>query len=152
MADKLVMEKQICAACGADVRPQALFCYNCGARVAEAEAVQNGRDDAQTLSDDIGAKTTKLSETDLPIAKPSSDPFEKKEVEPAKRRKPSRQIEKLKTAASMRPKTRVRSFQKKKVEVVWEEPEPSPNLWFLIAAGVFTVLALVILWIMLLIK
>jgi predicted amidophosphoribosyltransferase len=31
---EILVEKQICASCGANVRPGALFCYNCGGAVS----------------------------------------------------------------------------------------------------------------------
>jgi hypothetical protein len=158
MAKKLVLEKQICAACGADVRPQALFCYNCGAAVTPEAENKNGVSSAW-FQDNFaeGAKTNNLSQNDLPIQKPLDEPIVKtdEQLKPSAENKPdepAKQLEKLKTAASMRQKTRVKSFQKKKVEVVWEPPEASPNIWFIAAAGIFTLLALGVLLAMLSIK
>jgi ribosomal protein L40E len=158
MAKKSVLEKQVCAACGADVRPQALFCYNCGAAVAPDAENKNGVSSAWFQSDlTEGAKTNNLSQNDLPIQKPLDEPIVKPDGEPKpsaenKPDEPAKQLEKLKTAASMRQKTRVKSFQKKKVEVVWEPPEESPNIWFIAAAGIFALLALGVLLAMLSIK
>lgn len=164
MAEKLVLEKQICAACGVDVRPQALFCYNCGAAVA---AENDLKTDGKTEVSDAwyrdgltaGAKTTNLNEHDVPIQKPLDEPLEKPSDDlpetPAaadEKNPPPKQFERLKTAASMRQKNRVKTIPKKKVEVVWEQPETAPNVWFIIAAVMITAVAVGVLLAMLWIK
>lgn len=161
MAKNSVIEKEICAECGAEVRPQALFCYNCGARVAsETETETNGKAEVSEawFQDNLNkdAKTNKLNEVDLPIAKPD-EPIEKPSDEfpaapPKKRTEPAKEFEKLKTAASLKQKNRVKTFQKKKVEVIWEEPAQAPNIWFIISAVVIAILSAVALWLMLWIR
>lgn len=161
MAEKLVLEKQVCADCGADVRPQALFCYNCGAAVASE--ISSGNNDNSNVSDawfrgDLaeGAKTTNLNDAELPIQKPLDEPFEKPSEElpePTAKVKipPPVPSEKLKTAASMRQKSRVKTIRKKSVEVVWEQPDSASNIWFIIAVVIITLIAvgtlLAMLWI-----
>ncbi len=150
---KTLVKKKICDACGAEVRPGSLFCYNCGGAVA-AELPETGKlnnrkaaSDTRFQSDlkentdfttsNIDLKTTPLKEETVnriearPIAKPTEELLEKIEVKPLE--KPSLQEEaKLKSAASLRRKAK--SFQRKRVEVVWEEPENAPNKWFPIFA------------------
>ena len=61
---------EVCNACGADVRPQALFCYNCGGAVGEKTS-------EVTLFEEINDEKTPQSENieieeivDKPIPKP----------------------------------------------------------------------------------
>lgn len=140
---KTIVKKEICDACGAEVRPGSLFCYNCGGAVSE-EGQEYARTHTGKISDawmkadlaeNNNLKTTKLNaETvaEKPIEKPTvSELLEKIEEKPAE--KPSIQEEaKLKSAANLRRKAK--SFQRKTVEVVWEEPENAPNKWFPIVA------------------
>ena len=142
MADTLV-EKKICEACGADVRPGSLFCYNCGGAVSldlpeskkekvsaawmQGDLVENSDLRTKPL-DSKAVKTIAVK----PIEKPSDTLLVEKNVEiPAE--KPNIQEEaKLKSAANMRRKAK--TFQKKSVEIVWEAPETGPNKWFPIVA------------------
>lgn len=161
---KTLVEKKICSACGADVRPGSGFCYNCGGAVLleEQDALPKTAanidpkeiKDAWQQSDlgepsdfktsNIDLKTTKLKEEvveviDLkPIGKPG-DEILSKTVEAIPAEKSSLQEEaKMKSAANMRRKAK--SFQRKTVEVVWEEPENAPNKWFPIVAIVLILL------------
>jgi hypothetical protein len=158
---KTLVEKKICDACGADVRPGSGFCYNCGGAVAQAElpkAETNNRSKAESdagqlvdlaetsdfKTSNIDLKTTKLKEEVIetidikPIAKPSVDELGEK-IAPLTAEKPSLQdAAKMKSAANLRRKAK--SFQRKTVEVVWEEPENAPNKWFPIVAIVLILL------------
>ena len=162
---KTLVEKKICDTCGADVRPGSGFCYNCGSAVAleadelpktqanidlkEVGDVWRQGDLAETSdfkTSNIDLKTTKLKKEEevietidlQPIGKPSSEELNKTIESPAPA-KPSLQEEaKLKSAANLRRKAK--SFQKKTVEVVWEEPENAPNKWFPIVAIVLILL------------
>lgn len=150
---KTLVKKKICDACGADVRPGSLFCYNCGGAVAaklpetrelnHKKAVSETRfqsdlkENADFATSNIDLKTTPLKEETVnkidarPIAKPTEELLEKIEAKPIE--KPSLQEEaKLKSAANLRRKAK--SFQRKRVEVIWEEPENAPNKWFPIVA------------------
>jgi len=155
MAETLV-ETKICDACGADVRPGSLFCYNCGGAVSLDLPVseKNNKKDGGNSSDNNSLKTTQLKKKSIedaaerPIAKPTvgelleeieakptdyliNKPIDKPVDKPIDG--PSIQEEaKLKSAANMRRKTK--TIQKKTVEVVWEEPENAPNKWFPIFA------------------
>jgi hypothetical protein len=153
---KTLVEKEICDACGAEVRPGSLFCYNCGGAVSE-EPVKpassdkkentNHHNSGSDLADnDLKTKPLKMEAVEnfenqpvaKPVGKPSSgklpEKFEDRPIE-----KPSIQEEaKLKSAASLRRKAKI--YQKKTVEVVWEEPENAPNKWFPIVAIVLILL------------
>ena len=159
---KTLVEKKICDACGADVRPGSGFCYNCGGAVSEPDELPvtaasidpKEINDAWQQSDlgepsdfktsNIDLKTTKLKEEvidviDLkPIGKPSDEVLNKT-IESIPAENPSVQEEaKMKSAANMRRKAK--SFQRKTVEVVWEEPESAPNKWFPIVAIILILL------------
>ncbi len=157
MAETLV-ENQVCAKCGVDVRKGALFCYHCGGAVAPEVAVSaaNGdsvssgwfRENIVTEERESAKPTAKLDEmvaekidqpiekpTDTPIGKPiekpSDEPFEKPKIEAET---------KLKSAAAMRRKTKI--VQKKRIEEVeWEEHENAPNGWFMLVALILIAIA-----------
>ena len=135
------VENRICQSCGADVRPSALFCYHCGGSV-EPEIVVALKDRKDFGGERFGEITDeqknggkseqiKLVVVEEPTAKPisASNPNE----EP-----------KLKSAAAMRRKSK--SFQPKRVEIIWEEHENAPNGWFIAAAVFLTLFALGILY------
>lgn len=156
MAESLV-ENQICSACGAPVRPQALFCYNCGSAVAPE--IENAPPDETTgdewfddeISERTGAETNLLPDAEElgapPIEKPSETLIEDK----TEKNTPPQTETKLKSAAALRKSGRV-APQKKTVEVVWEEPDNAPNVWFLVAAFVLALFAVGILLAMLYIR
>lgn len=106
-----VTEKKICPKCGVEVRPNNLFCYNCGSAVAAS--------------------------TSFPTVKYKLLEEERAE-ESASARNLSRN-EKLTSAASLRNKRE--TALKKTVEVVWEEPDSAPNPWFLVVALLLTIFA-----------
>jgi hypothetical protein len=128
------VENRTCGACGADVRPNALFCYHCGGSVAPEVVI--ALKDKKNVSDawfrgNIGderngdnsalEKSAVVETANKPIPKPDL-------VEEPK----------LKSAASMR-RSKLRNIQPKRVEIIWEEHENAPNLWFLLVA-VFLIL------------
>lgn len=131
-----------CRHCGADVRPDTQFCYNCGGAIApEAESVlkeENAvnsllrENTVESVNGDSSKQTNKLD-----IADVTGKPIEKPEVE-------------LKSAASMRRKAKV--FQPKKVEVIWEEHENAPNARYILVAVMLTIFAAVILYLATILK
>lgn len=150
MAETLVKEK-ICRACGADVRPQALFCYNCGSAVApEVPLAENnqGRKDKKWIEKDPAA----LARTENPPDKSAAGknapggkpPAVNGELKGAENSNNEKAAEGLKSAASMR--RRGKPVQKKRVEIVWEEHDNAPNGWFILVAVGLTILAVAI-WI-----
>lgn len=156
MAENTVGNR-VCSTCGADVRPQALFCYSCGSSVApeienneRVEATDNARFQEEIVEPDIAAAkvTTNLNENhDTPIEKPFDTLVEDK----AEKKSPLQAETKLKSAAALRRGARTPA-QKKTVEVVWEEPENAPNIWFLLAAFILALFAVGILLAMLYIR
>jgi len=143
---KTVVKKEICDACGAEIRPGSMFCYNCGGAVSE-EGEKYAKEHPKEvneawlkadLSENKNLETTKLDAPAKPVEKPLENPtvselLEKIEEKPEEKEKPSIQEQaKLKSAANLRRKAK--SFQRKTIEVVWEEPENAPNKWFPIVA------------------
>ena len=156
MAEKTV-EKQVCPACGADIRPQAVFCYNCGAAVAAPDNAETEPPPREEITEDaeIESKaTTRLDENNVKTIDKSFDTVVEtsKDNDDAPEKTDTNKTEtKLKSAASLRKSAR-KPMQKKTVEVVWDEPESAPNLWFLVAAFVLSLFAVGILLAMLYIK
>ena len=140
MAETLV-ENRVCNACGADVRSNALFCYNCGSSVApdivvalkdkENVAGKSFRENGNSLKPDDQSVVAEV--IDKPIPKPDL-PEETN----------------LKSAAAMRRKSK--SFQPKRIEVIWEEHENPPNGWFILVAIVLTLFAAGILYLTMTLK
>lgn len=150
MAETLV-EKKICEACGADIRPGSLFCYNCGGAVSEdlpePEKNNNKKEVSSVwfesdLAVNSDLKTTQLKKETIekiedkpiekPIEKPTITEFLEQTAEKTSEKPLIREDAKLKSAANLRRKAKI--YQKKTVEVVWEEPENAPNKWFPIVA------------------
>ena len=158
MAETLV-ENKVCEACGADVRAGSVFCYNCGGAVSDESPAPSPEKNNDQISDawlqgDLTEnnvlKTTRLEKVgiveDKPFAKPQHDISaeispEKIEAEPLEKTLVKEET-KLKSAANMRRKAK--TFQKKTVEVVWEEPESAPNKWFPVFAVVLILIVVVI--------
>lgn len=152
-----VVENRICSVCGAEIRPQALFCYNCGSSVAP----EIGAATAQTNHDNKANETL-----DKPIEMPTDALIGNREAEnksaaatnTAAAAATNRDRTNLKSAAALK-RERAKSGQnllppqRKKIEVVWEEPEEdAPNVWFIVAALVLTLLSVGILFAVLTIK
>src|SRR5687768_2558922 len=120
---KTLVENRVCQACAADVRPGSLFCYNCGASVASAFIAAKENNIKKPVSGTL--QTDKPNENNSKI----TARLEEKTVdEIVEKPIPKPEIDediKLKSAANLR--RRARSFQRQKVEVVWEEPENTPN-------------------------
>ncbi len=144
----MLVENQVCDACGADVRKGALFCYNCGGEVAseivvarndKIEIADNSRFQ-ENISKENGTEfkpskvKTKREIRDISVEEPLTKPIEKTSLN---------EEAKLKSAA-MRRKSKI--IQPKKVEVVWEEHENTPNIWFILVAVFLTIFAAVILF------
>lgn len=115
-------EKRICPKCGVEVRPNNLFCYNCGSAVADPKSFPTVKD--------------KLLE-------------EERAEESAPDKNLSRN-EKFTSAASLRKRKDAAS--KKTVEVVWEEPDSAPNPWFLVVALLLTIFAVGVFVVMLYVR
>lgn len=137
---EISVKNPTCRHCGADVRPDTQFCYNCGGAVAlETEAVSQRETAVNTpfrenivenVNGDSSKKTNKLD-----IADVTGNSIEKPKINPEAE---------LKSAASMRRQSKV--IQPKKVEVIWQEHENAPNVWFILVAVILTIFTAVILY------
>ncbi len=158
MAETLVKEK-ICNACGTEVRPQAMFCFNCGSAVApDIPLIENNNkkvsnawfrnDLVETDSEDVEFENDRFDEQEIieekdKIEAEKDTEFEAGEENGEDEKAEKRDLSKMKSAANLR---REKSVQKKRVEIVWEEHDNAPNGLFIFFAIVLTILALVI-WI-----
>ncbi len=144
-----IIENQVCNACGADVREGALFCYNCGGNLASEIAVaKNDKNEAlgdiqfqESIFDGNGDDSkqsgveTKQEIKEIFKEEPIAKPIEKSNLN---------KETKLESAATVRRKSK--SIQPKKVEIIWEEHENAPNVWFILVAIFLTIVAAVILF------
>lgn len=166
MAEK-VLENSICDSCGVDIRPQAMFCYNCGGAVSdtmvEETAVKsgsngNGEVSGAWLKDDFSEekeveKVVETEETSQEITNETQE-FSvtpnleneletvnelKVETESKNKKEGIQENAKLKSAAAMRRKAK--SFQAKQVEVVWEAPANSSTTKLLLVVALLTLFA-----------
>jgi len=163
-----VAKEQICDSCGAEIRPDSLFCYSCGgsleAELAEMEkkgasaawsrgdlAEESAENEKEDREEKAGAKENK-SQNDDDSALDEGDANGKIEVKakPAKVDEKDSEKKGLKTAASLRKKPK--KLGKKRVEVVWEEHDNSPNVWFIVGAVIFTILGAALFYIAMYLK
>jgi len=134
------IENRICQTCGVEVRPNTLFCYNCGKSVA-LEIVQDlpqkgdvsnvGFQENNAQGQENGSGQTQATVVRDTIDKPIPKPIPGEEP-------------KLRSAAAMRRKSK--SLQPKQVEIIWEEHENAPNIWFILAAVLLTLFAFGVLY------
>jgi hypothetical protein len=151
MAETLVKEK-VCNSCGAEVRPNAGFCYNCGSAVAPE--VSHSGNKTQKLSDSwfkndlVEDKPNEIvlkkSENEIIETKVEIQPEEISESEIIEEvttddEPEKRDLSKMDSAAKLR--RRGKSLQKKRVEIVWEEHDNAPNGWFIFIAILLAALA-----------
>lgn len=132
MAEATV-KNRTCQACGADVRPNALFCYHCGGSLAPAADIDlanknGGQPEVRTRA--VIIKKT----ADNPIPNPLLTAEEPN----------------LKSAAAMRRKSK--RLQPKRFEIIWQEHENAPNVWFVLAAILLTLFAAGILYLAIYLK
>ncbi len=118
------VKNEICRHCGANVRPNSEFCYNCGGQLAAETNLRNVPETIESVNGDAVKPTAKLE-----IENAAKPPLSVTTAEESK----------LKSAASMRRKSKI--YQPKRVEVIWEEHENAPNGWFILAAIVLTLFA-----------
>lgn len=159
---EVLSKNQICENCGADVRLNALFCYNCGSQVVPDELLEAEENDdrvsnawfkesitepkleaipkpkskpikEQKIVDKSGEELTPLSLETTPVETNSKSV--ETEIKPEKNETKS-----LKTASSLRQKQKLPP--KRKVEVTWEAPQSAPNIWFLVVAFILLLVAI----------
>ncbi len=131
MAETLVKNK-VCSACGVDVRQGSLFCYNCGSSVS-ADAAASEKNAGKKITENILFPENIADDKELTVVK-EDKPGTQNNGKATTDEKP-----KLKSAASMRRKPK--TIQRKRVEVVWEEPESVSNFWFILVALLLTLFA-----------
>jgi hypothetical protein len=146
---KTLVENKVCTACGADVRPGSVFCYNCGAAVAPESTVPAGNNNRkktvkealieEELKPGNDLKTNQLDARLL--GKAGETPIPKPAI---------REDANLQSAASLRRKSK--SYQRKPVEVVWEEPDHAPNKWFPLAAIILLLFVVLIFYLAMYLK
>lgn len=130
------IEKTVCGDCGAETRPNALFCHNCGGEISVEKKI------AEILPEPAAIGNTKEKQPAATVIEQQKKPAEFSEIGDGEKIavpseaniKPER---KPKSAASMRRKSK--SIQKATVELVWEEHDNAPNVWF-IGVTVFLVI------------
>lgn len=140
------VEKGICKTCGADVRPQADYCYNCGGAVSTSAIEKK----SVTASENVNSAEEKtIEEKPETNSKIAVDTIENQAPKIEKKASVSEQT-KLKTAASLRRQSK--SLERKTVEVVWEEHDDAPNILFISGAVFLTLVAAAILFLAMYLK
>ncbi len=125
MAD-VVLEKEVCENCGADVRENTSFCYNCGVAVVLPPETDDVADDTDEQVD----PKTKAALDDL------AERLKKGEEDD----------EKLAKAAAERRKARVK--QRKPKEYTWEPEDDGVGIKMLIAIGSIVIISGVIVFLL----
>lgn len=161
MAEQLVNITS-CSACGAEVRPNAAFCYNCGSAIG----LEASSDSESASNSKSSVSNAWFEETiaDEPLPENESSPVIVSTDSPANEKLQSRKIEtkakskeravtstkstankspRLRSAASMKQKRPV--FTQKVVEAAWEQPETGINMWFVVVALVLGISGLALL-------
>jgi len=146
MAETTV-KNRTCQACGADVRPNALFCYHCGGSLARAADIDLGNKNGgaplrRTDAEVENGGQPKARTRALIIKKIADDPIPNPLL--------TAEEPKLKSAAAMRRK--LKRLQPKRFEIIWEEHENAPNVWFVLAAILLTLFAAGILYLAIYLK
>lgn len=126
---EIAVENAVCGACGAEVRPGTTYCYDCGEALAasetEAEDVQvDSKTSANNGAAELPGATTQEKRAD-------AHELAKRTIE---ERRP------LRSAAEIR--RRARAFERKPVEIVWEEHETAPGILFIIVTILLVLFAL----------
>jgi cobalamin biosynthesis Mg chelatase CobN len=180
MAD-IFLKDELCDNCGAEKRLNAVFCYNCGSQVgedefAEAESSVSNAWFKDSITDVKATEASIVVPEILPKKAPAKVKvketnklkeaikveLEKTAVEEKKSadskitdskiidKTKKEDLPKLETAATLRQKSKY--APKKTVEVVWEAPKSTPNVWFLIVSIILASLAVAALFAMLYIR
>lgn len=130
-----VLEKEICDACQADVRPNSLFCYNCG----ESVTIENSDEpEGEIFAEDIPIEKPESEEL-FDNGKTNAKIIKNDEIKPEKPEINKKEKPKLRSAASL--KKRGKTIKTKEVLVTWEEHENAPNAWFIAIALFLTLFA-----------
>ncbi len=151
---ELSVENGVCDACGTEIRAQALFCYNCGAAVAEKIASsKNRKNHKSVLTKKIVDKKEIKSPSENNLIEQTEKASESNEQEIETREKAKgngNKDVKLKSAAALRNKAR--RLEPKKLEIIWEEHDNAPNLWFIGIAVLLIIFTIIIYFIAMALK
>lgn len=169
MAETMV-ENRTCLSCGAEARPGALFCYNCGNSVIQEVGSKNEITTSNVwFRKEIVESETQKDEVELPENDKPDGLIEKETVVENKKKNTEKIIKeisekkagtfevvedqksaesklnvigntKLRSASALRK--RGKFLRTGKIEVIWEEREGAPNTIFLIVALFLVLLAL----------
>ena len=136
MAETTV-KNRICYACGVDVRKGALFCHSCGSTVAPEIPLETKNKNLNNTW--VHQNVAEIEQETKTEVKGDSKKIPKTKEKTTKKPELQEYI-KLDSAAAMRRKPK--TFQKKRVEeVVWQEYESAPNVWFIVVTIILTLLA-----------
>jgi hypothetical protein len=143
-----ITENQVCHSCGAAVREGALFCYNCGGDLSPSNTAKKDENelvsDVQFRESIFVGNGNHSKQSDLETKREIKEIFNETPIaKPIDKSNPDKET-KLESAATIRKKTK--SIQPKKVEIIWEEHDNAPNIWFILVAILLTVVAAVILF------
>ncbi len=128
-----VIQNSVCSACGADVRPGTLYCYNCGEAIAVVKDSEYQR-----------IETEKVTEADARVGSDNGSGAKISEAPvTAATAKPTMEENRpLKSAAAIR--RRARAFERKPIEIVWEERENGANVVFVIVTVLLLLFAIAV--------
>ena len=163
MADALVT-KPICSKCGEEARPQAAYCFACGGKVINpGDSIEHEVSSewfkgeivvpSESAEGTAAVEALEVAEESLepvpeePVPEEAAEAEEPQEEETkvrVKRRErekePVGQASPMKTAADLR--NRPKPLKARRVEIVWEEPESSPNVLFIVSGLILVLVAL----------
>ncbi len=142
------VKNRICQACGADARPNALFCYHCGGSLAAAADINLGN--KKDSNEPFRRSVAETENGGQPAAQTRAAIVREPADQPILKLIPPAEEPKLKSAAAMRRKSK--RFQPKRIEIIWEEHENAPNGWFVFAAIILTLFAAGILFLAIYLK
>lgn len=134
-----VAQLPACSECGSEPLGQALFCFNCGARLKVEEPEETASEPEETGDEPS-------SVIDRPIEPPQGDPFEQAEEKGEEGEAEDKGAEEDgsgsigKTASAIRQGEGL--MRMRRIETRWTPDESSPNLWFIVASTVFFLAAL----------
>ncbi len=121
-----ILEKATCESCGARVRENTLYCYNCGTQVPNEQ-----------VDGDVDASETNGANSDLAAIDPIPVPDEELSGTPSD--DPVPDSKKLADAAAERKKARI--SRRKPRQVVWDPADESADRWFVLVTLLITAIA-----------
>ena len=138
-----VAEKTVCGECGADVRENTYFCYNCGQSVVDSSSQESTLTE-EDLSSESEARP--VEKPDILLEPPVSPKVNSKGKAALDRlaeqlssdREPA---EEKRIAEAAARRKRSRSIKKKGSEYTWEPVEDAPGGLLFVVVGFFVLLA-----------